>query len=154
MSITVNTTDMRLMGDEDGTVSVVCERNACLVPHQDFAAGPMRRVYLQMPLAYEATPADAAAVWEAHLAVHATQDAAAPTERTATDDVAVLPPGPAEPEVEEPIEAGQDEEPRVEAVHDAEVLAEPVVPSIEPAEADSPADDLHDTAEPVSGNDG
>lgn len=60
--------EMRLVGDEDGVVSILCERKGCMVQSSH---GP---VWLQISLAYYATPADVERTWMQHRLDHANRE--------------------------------------------------------------------------------
>lgn len=59
--------EMRLVGDEDGAVWILCERTGCMVPGECFA----KVCFLMIPVPSSATPLDVDRIWMQHKVDHA-----------------------------------------------------------------------------------
>lgn len=72
--------EMFLMGNEDGSVWIQCRRKGCMVDRQVYGSyaaalsANNQRVWLQIPLPYDATPKDVDRIWMQHRLDHANRE--------------------------------------------------------------------------------
>lgn len=62
--------EMRLIGDEDGAVHILCERKGCMVDISS-PLDPTRLVWLTIKVPYDATPRVLDQMWMQHRLEHA-----------------------------------------------------------------------------------
>lgn len=70
---------MRFVGNEDGEVTIQCQRRGCMVDRQVFGGSlaplsPRSKVWLEIPIPYDATPKDVDRIWHQHRIDHANRE--------------------------------------------------------------------------------
>lgn len=70
--------EMRFVGNEDGEVTIQCQRRGCMVDRAVYGmlAGlnPRSKVWLEIPIPYDATPKDVDRIWHQHRIDHANRE--------------------------------------------------------------------------------